>query len=279
MIALLAGGRGAVMAADAGPQHFSVVHGKYWFPGIRAMAGFAQIRSGHVIARLAGGKETVVAGQAGLSRNTTVVKGDVPLIGIVAGITGFAGNDVSRSFTGGDHAIMTNSTGAQCLCVLEAGHGQPGRHVVAGVADPGSGHMVRRIIRVVTGFAGANDMIVIHFSHRGKASGIVAGPANIAGINVIRCLAGGDSAVMATLTNSDDLGVIHRIRWQPGGCQVTGFTNIRTVNVASRFAGGSDTIVAAYAGAQQIVVIIAAGDPDRCCVTGIAEIRAQQVVG
>jgi len=89
---------------------------------------------------------------------------------------------------------------------------QPGSRVVAAVAfdsrNEVSGVFTGRGCAVMAGRTGAQYLAMVNIQHRRPCCGHVTGFAHIGGQGVLRVLAGGDYAVVATNAIARDIGVI-----------------------------------------------------------------------
>lgn len=122
---MFAGGDHTIVATGAGADHFSVINYQDWRPGCVVVTGLATITAINMRGRLTCGSSTVVTIETGLSDDSAVVEGDIPVGGRVTRIACLSGNNVRGMFAGGDYTVVTTFTTADHLKVINAGNGGP----------------------------------------------------------------------------------------------------------------------------------------------------------
>ena len=117
----------------------------------------------------------------------------------------------------------------------------------------------------VTGFAGANDFIVINLGD-GQPGGCtgVAGVTNITGVNV------SGTQLMTGRTSAKNFIVIHLCYWYPGCGGMAGFTKLGGGDVAGGFTRGGGPVMTGSATANNLAVIHRGRGPASSVMAGIA---------
>ena len=198
---MLAGGIGAVMAADAVIGDVGVIEDRR-YPGVGRMAIITVVTTGDVRRVLALGRVAIVAREAGAD--------DLCVINhvcrrkrhvVVAVLTNVGGINVSRMLAGGIGAVMAADAVSGDVGVIEVGrYPGVGRMAIITVVATGD---VRRIlalgrVAIVAREAGADDLRVIDHVRRRKRHNIVTVFANHGRVDVSRVLADGLYPVMTT---------------------------------------------------------------------------------
>lgn len=89
------------------------------------MAGFTEITRRNVISRLACCTDVIVTGETGLRVDGGVIEHHIPVIGVVAGITGLHGSQVVWPHSGCDDTIMTTLASTLYFTMIDSIHRHP----------------------------------------------------------------------------------------------------------------------------------------------------------
>ena len=113
------GGRFIIpMAGFARTVDLSMIYADNGDPCRIVMAGLTHIRGINVCRGFAGGRRTIVAIEAGLPRDRSMIELGIPVRCIVTGIARFGGGQMIGAFTNGDHIIMAIGAQPQYLSVI-----------------------------------------------------------------------------------------------------------------------------------------------------------------
>ena len=218
-----------VMTTTAHTKNFivinSIVGDRYPRCWCRLMTGFAHISSCNVGRTLAAGDRTVVTTETGANHLCMINCSRCnrrPEIRprCMASITDITGVNVIDTLATGNGSVVTAGAGSQHLRMVYGcvGHWYPwrGTGLMAGITGITGSNVCRTSTTgnraLLTTEAGTNDMAMIHGSdsdrYPGRWSRCVAGIAGVGAVNMRSRLAGRESTVMTTGTNSNDLIMI-----------------------------------------------------------------------
>lgn len=147
-----------------------------------------------------------------ISRHTTVIKrGRRPVVGVMTIVTLVTTGDVRRMFAGGNRTIVTGHTTAKHLGMIDTRNRRPAGGAMTILTDIG-GLDVCRVLAASRCAVMTADTVACHtrmVKHgRSPASGIMAVITLGAAGNVSRMFAGGDGAIVAGDTATQDIAVI-----------------------------------------------------------------------
>ena len=114
----------------------------YRRPRCCTVTGLAHVCRRDMRGRFTGSGNMIVATDTRLAANGAVVKGDIPVQGVVAGIAGRSGLDMGGVFTAGNDTIVTTLTGAEGMIVIDTCRRCPGAWRMTGFAHIASVDMV-----------------------------------------------------------------------------------------------------------------------------------------
>jgi hypothetical protein len=189
----LAGRRGIVMTAEAGPQHSGMVNPNHRDPGAGPVAILAQRRGLDMAAVLARGRGTIMAARAVATHRAVIERRRRPGIGAVTVIAGVVTGDVIGRLAGCRGVVMTAEAGPQHFGMIDLDRRQPGRSQMTCLANRRGPYMTScppcRKCAVVTAYAGDCHIAVIE-SRRGPCSGGVTVLTVVVSRNMIGSLSG-----------------------------------------------------------------------------------------
>ena len=256
-----AGGDDAIVTGLASAVDLRMIHDGHWNParwcvtgvtligGIDVRCGFARRNDG-VMTTLTGATDFIVI-HGGYGNPARID---------VAGLAQIRCVDMRRSpaaFARGDGAVVTGDASIRGGGVIEGTH-KPHGGDMADVASFDGGHVTdpfaNRDHAVMTTFASAGDMRMIHANGRYPCGAVVASLAHLSRGDVAQSFADGYRAIMTTNTGRSR-GAVIKDRHQPGISEVTGLARLRGRNVRSTHANSNHPIVAAFACAQHFGMI------------------------
>ena len=228
-----------------------------------------------------------------ISKRRVAIISRGPRVRAVTNIALFCGAEVILVLTDRVNAIVTRSTRAEYLRVIDRKHRR--KHVgrVAVFANIRSLNMCRVfagcVSAVVAAGTVAGDIHVVEIRWQ-PASRAVTVIAVIATGDVCRRLTGGDDAIMTSAASADHLGVIDNDHGHKHGGAVAVFTNICRVYMRRVLAGCRRTVMTVYAAARNgcmierrrqpacggvaIITGISAGNVCRCLAGGDGTVMA-----
>lgn len=278
----LAFGRHPIMARKAIIGYAIVIKRRDDVPRRNDVAGVA-FRCGRRMARrFALGSCPIVATRTG-AYHLIVINPQCRLerAGTMAGLTSIGGANMGgtlaprRSATDvAAHAVVYD-TG-----VIERCGGQPRHRGVANIAFRGRPHMIGRLTfgdgAIVAACTHAYNLVVIHSTDLGKRHRVMTCFTHVCRANVLRVLAGGLHAVMATDTISRNPAVVESRR-RPGNGRMARVTLLGSGDMPGILTRSNHAIVAAGATTQYLGVVDAGGTPKIGNVAVFAQVRAGDV--
>lgn len=278
----LARGNHSVVTRPTGANNLCMIDSHSRYKPNDTMAIFANRGGLNMCCVLAGRVRTVVAACT-ISRNVDVVEVRWnPARGRVTIVTGIATRNMRRRFAGRNIAVVTGLAGTNDLCMVHHDRWCPKIHAMA-IFTHKCGLYVSEILagRIRTVMAVgtiAGDAGVIKICWR-PADGRMAVIAIITTGEMSGMLAGRSNAIVTGSATAEHLCVIHRVRWQPRHRVMAVFANIRRLNVCWILAGRIRSVVTAGTVATDVDVVEIGRNPARSCVTVVAIITTDNVVG
>ena len=276
MVRRLAGRRVAVMAAEAGPQHIGMIDANDWRKQVSAVTVLAHIGRVDVTVVLADRRRAVMTGHTAAGHSAVIEHRAGPAIGGMAVITGVAAGNVVRRLAGRRVAVMTAEAGPQHIGMIDANDWRKQVSAVTVLAHIGRVDvtvvLANGLRPVVAGYAVAGYTAVIE--HRaGPAIGGMAVITGVAAGNVVRRLAGRNTAIVTAEAGPQHIGMIDANDWRKQVSAVTGLAGIGRVDMTIVLANGLRPVVAGYAVAGYTAVIEHRAGPaigGMAVITGVA---------
>ena len=265
-----------IVATATGAAYLAMVNTIDRNPGTIVVAGITQITAVDVCWCLTSGVYIVVTIKAGLANHGAVIECDIPIIGVMAGVTCFGRGNVQGMLSGRDNTVVTGGTDADNLGMIHSIDRRPRCIVVTGLATIAAIDMCRRlasgvnsIMTIKTGLTGDGAVIECHIPIRGAMAGI----ASLRGDNMCGALAGGNHAIMTTFATSDDFNMINATDGSPVCSHMAGVTVIAGIDVCCILSTRDDAVVTTDAAADNLGVINGCcRTPEACFMTGGAVI-------
>lgn len=244
------------------------------------MAVLANITGVDVRRRFARGRNAVVAATA-ITNNADVIEvRRHPRGRCVTVVAVVAAGHMCGMFAGSYNAVVTGTTGADHLGMIDRGGWNPGDDAMAvltnGCRLDVRGVLAGRIGAVVATRAVARDIDVIKIRwHPGDRR--VAVVAGVATGDVCRGFAGRNISIVTGIASTDYLGVVDRYGRRPKVDAVTILTNQRGLNVRDMFAGRVRAVMAVGAVTGDAGVIKIGRRPGDSRVAIVAVIATREV--
>ncbi len=201
---------------------------------------------------------------------------------VMAVITRISGVYMRRILACSNASVVTGTARADHLCMVHLVCWSE-RHIVVAVFTNAACLDMRRILAgsihtVMAAEAVVDDVRMIE-SGRSPACGCVAVVAGITTGDMCQVLAFGNRAVVAGVTGTNHVGMVHPVRWCENGNVVAVLTNISGLNMRRDLAGRIHAIVTAEAVIADIDMLDVGRSPARCRMAVIAGIAATYMGG